>query len=71
MNQRSEMDSKQGVNAVGACFMAGLGFGLGLGLLVGISFGNVTYTIVVAACGAVMGLAIGESNKNLKESQSF
>jgi outer membrane lipoprotein SlyB len=58
---------KQNQKILGVCTLAGAGFGMVLGILFGIAFGNIVYLIVGAAGGVMMGLAIGESNKNFKE----
>jgi len=66
MVQRLKM-SWQRHRSVMVCVIAGSGLGLGLGILFGFSFDSVVYVIIGIVCGALMGLAIGESNKAFME----
>jgi outer membrane lipoprotein SlyB len=55
---------------VGTCILAGAGFGLVLGILFGIAFNQMACVVIGVVCGAIMGIAIEESNKNFKEYRS-
>ncbi|OGO15780.1 MAG: hypothetical protein A2Z14_00495 [Chloroflexi bacterium RBG_16_48_8] len=62
-----EEHNKQRLGSVGVCVIAGSGFGLGLGILLGFSLDNIAYVLIGVVYGAMMGLAIGESNKDFKD----
>ena len=67
MQRRYRHLEKKEQKIVGICALAGAGFGMALGILFGIAYGSMAYLIVGAAGGVMMGLAVGESNKNFKE----
>jgi outer membrane lipoprotein SlyB len=67
MQRCIQRHNQQEQKIVGVCALAGAGLGMVLGILFGIAYGSMAYLIVGAAGGAMMGLAVGESNKKFKE----